>query len=352
MLTPDEIDYLNKIPKDKKVKIYPFDPKVTEIAEEINNSIHKIYSDLEIKHMGASALKISGQNDIDIYAFSNPKDFDKYLTGLIKLFGKPLHKHETFYEWKFKKDDFDVEFYLTEPPKEHIKIFEILKSNLNLLKEYKNLKASMNGKSFREYQEKKYEFYHRILDRNIKAILFDMVGVLVFKKEDYSPKTSDEINAENIEKLFNHIDDNKLILDIKQNLALDNTEIEQAVRLIPEKYEKFEKLWKLLPVLKRKYKLAVINNGNSIALKYWKEKFDFSIFDFYINSAIKGVKKPDPKIYLLACEKLNVKPEECLFMDDLLENIESAKKLGMETIWWNKDVSREDRLLNLKSLWL
>lgn len=34
----------------------------------------------------------------------------------------------------------------------------------------------------------------------IKAILFDMVGVLVFKKKDYSPKTSDEINAENIEK--------------------------------------------------------------------------------------------------------------------------------------------------------
>lgn len=163
MLTSDEINYLNKIPKDKKVKIYPFDPKVTEIAEEITNSIHGIYPNLEIKHMGASALKISGQNDIDIYALSNSKDFGKYLPNLIKLFGKPLHKHKTFIEWKFKKDKFDVEFYLTEPPREHIKIFEMFKDNTNLLKEYENLKSSMNRKSFREYQEKKYEFYHKIL---------------------------------------------------------------------------------------------------------------------------------------------------------------------------------------------
>ena len=126
-----------------------------------------LYSDLEIKHMGASALKISGQNDIDIYAFSSPLDFDKFLPGLIKLFGEPLHKHETFCEWKFKKDEFDVEFYLTEPPKEHIKIFAILKANLDLLKEYENLKALMNGKSFREYQEKKYEFYHKILKNSL-----------------------------------------------------------------------------------------------------------------------------------------------------------------------------------------
>lgn len=184
----------------------------------------------------------------------------------------------------------------------------------------------------------------------IKAILFDMVGVLVFKKENYSAKTQGEVNAENIEKLFNHLDDNRLILDIKQNLALNNAEIEQAVRLIPEKYEKFEDLWNLLPELKKKYKLAVINNGNSIALKYWKEKIDFSIFDLFINSAEVGIKKPDPKIFLLACERLDIKPEECLMMDDNLENIESASKLGVETIWWNKNNPKESCLSEFKAL--
>lgn len=176
----------------------------------------------------------------------------------------------------------------------------------------------------------------------IKAILFDMVGVLVFKKDGYTPKTPDEINTQNIENLFNHLDDKKLISDIKEKLKLSDEEIERAVRLIPEKYEKFEDLWKLLPELKNKYKLAVINNGNSIAHKYWKEKFNFKDFDLFLNSAEEGIKKPDAKIFLLACKRLKVKPEECLMMDDNLENIESARKLGMGTIWWNKEKSKND----------
>lgn len=184
----------------------------------------------------------------------------------------------------------------------------------------------------------------------LKVILFDMVGVLVFKKDVYTPKTSDEINAQNIEKLFNHLDDKKLIEDIKEKLGLGSEETDRAAHLIPKKFEKFEDLWKLLPELKKKYKLAVINNGNVIALKYWKEKFDFSIFDLFINSAEEGIKKPDPKIFLLACERLKVKPEECLFMDDSLKNIESAKKLEMETIWWNREEDKEILLTEFEKL--
>jgi epoxide hydrolase-like predicted phosphatase len=178
----------------------------------------------------------------------------------------------------------------------------------------------------------------------IKAILFDMVGVLVFKDVGYTPKTPDEINTQNIENLFNHLDDKKLISDIKEKLKLSYEEIERAVRLIPEKYGKFEELWNLLPELKNKYKLAVVNNGNAVAKKYWKEKFDFAIFDIFINSAEEGIKKPDPKIFLLACEKLNVKPEECLFMDDSLKNVKAAKNLGMKAIWWNKEINKKDTL--------
>lgn len=178
----------------------------------------------------------------------------------------------------------------------------------------------------------------------IKAILFDMVGVLVFKKEDYVPKTTDEINAENIEKLFNHVDDKKLIRDIKEKLGLTDDEINEAAKVIPERFEQFKDLWKLLPKLKKKYKLAVINNGNAIAKRYWDKKFGFKEFDTFVNSAIQGVKKPNPKIYLITCNKLKVEPNECLFMDDTLENIKTAKKLGMATIWWNKDENKKDLL--------
>lgn len=168
-LTKDEENYIAKIPNDKIVNIYPFNNRITKTVHEITSSIIKIYPDLEIKHMGASALEISGQNDIDIYAFSDPKDFSKYLSGLIKIFGKPLHVHETFIEWGFIKNEFDTEFYLTskdsETMKKQIEVFETLSNDKNLLKDYQKLKESMNGKSLKEYQRKKYEFYHKILDK-------------------------------------------------------------------------------------------------------------------------------------------------------------------------------------------
>jgi FMN phosphatase YigB (HAD superfamily) len=109
----------------------------------------------------------------------------------------------------------------------------------------------------------------------IKAILFDMVGVLVFKKENYVEKTKDEIITENIEKLFNHLDDNKLIKDVKEKLKLTDPEIEKAAKIMPERFECFDDSWKLLPELKKKYKLAVVNNGNAIAKKYWDKEIWF-----------------------------------------------------------------------------
>jgi epoxide hydrolase-like predicted phosphatase len=181
-------------------------------------------------------------------------------------------------------------------------------------------------------------------DKNIKVILFDMVGVLLFIKKNFSPITKDEINASNIESLYNHTDDKKLLIDIKDKLNLDEVSLEKALECLPKKFEKFEALWKILSKLKEKYDLAVINNGNALAMKYWQQDFDFSIFNFFINSAQEGIKKPDPKIYLLTCQKLAVSPENCLFMDDTLENVQTADDLGMTTLWWNKDKSREENL--------
>jgi len=187
-------------------------------------------------------------------------------------------------------------------------------------------------------------------NNKIKAILFDMVGVLVFKKRNYFPKSKKQLNAEKIEKLYNHIDDKKLLSDIKEKLGLTAKEINEALPYIPQKYERFKKLWNLLPKLKKKYKIAVINNGNSLADKYWNQKFNFRIFDVFINSAKEGIKKPDPKIYLLVCKKLRVKPENCLFMDDSPENIKTAKRLKMKTLLWDKKEDSYEKLISLVNL--
>ena len=41
------------------------------------------------------------------------------------------------------------------------------------------------------------------------------------------------------------------------------------------------------------------------------------IFDLLIESSIEGCRKPEEKFYEVACERLNVKPENCVFLDDL-----------------------------------
>ncbi len=168
MLLPGEIKYLQTIPVDKIVQIFPFDPKVSEAAEEIIFQIHKFFPGLEIIHMGASGLKISGQNDLDLYMLAPWQEFNKYLNKLIEIFGEPKSKKQDSVAWEFNRNGFPVELYLTDPSSEpmqaQISVYQILKNNPQLLKEYENLKQAMNGKDFREYQEKKYEFYHRILD--------------------------------------------------------------------------------------------------------------------------------------------------------------------------------------------
>jgi FMN phosphatase YigB (HAD superfamily) len=178
----------------------------------------------------------------------------------------------------------------------------------------------------------------------IKAILFDMVGVLFFVRAGLVATTTDEINANQIEKMFNHLDDDQLLADIKQQLRLTEAEIQRALPHIPEQYHRFEAFWDRLPSLKNQYKLAIINNGNSLALPYWQTIGDFSVFDLFINSAQVQVKKPDSRIFSLTCDRLQVLPNECLFVDDNQENTMAAAQLGMTTQWWDRHESPEKHL--------
>lgn len=55
-------------------------------------------------------------------------------------------------------------------------------------------------------------------------------------------------------------------------------------------------------------------------------------FDAVIESAVEGLRKPDPRIYELACARLTVTPDEAVFLDDLGTNLKPARALGMTTI--------------------
>jgi putative hydrolase of the HAD superfamily len=55
-------------------------------------------------------------------------------------------------------------------------------------------------------------------------------------------------------------------------------------------------------------------------------------FDVVIESSKTGLRKPDPRIYELACQQLDVEPEEVVFLDDLGINLKPARAMGMTTI--------------------
>lgn len=57
-----------------------------------------------------------------------------------------------------------------------------------------------------------------------------------------------------------------------------------------------------------------------------------ALFDVVIESSQVGMRKPEPDIYLLACSKLQIRPDEAVYLDDLGINLKPAKALGMATI--------------------
>ncbi len=57
-----------------------------------------------------------------------------------------------------------------------------------------------------------------------------------------------------------------------------------------------------------------------------------ALFDLVVESSQEGIRKPNPQIYQLTCERLGVSPEAAVFLDDLGINLKPAKALGMRTI--------------------
>ena len=66
------------------------------------------------------------------------------------------------------------------------------------------------------------------------------------------------------------------------------------------------------------------------------------LFDHVIESSKAGIRKPNPRIYEMMCEVLDVEPSACVYLDDLGINLKPARAMGMTTI----KVLNEDQLLS------
>ena len=98
------------------------------------------------------------------------------------------------------------------------------------------------------------------------------------------------------------------------------------------------------------YQIGCITNnvpaGHGAGMAGTPEKADavaavLARFDHVVESSKTGIRKPDPRIYRMACDALGVVPETCVYLDDLGINCKPAAAMGMTAI----KVTDEDQAL-------
>jgi len=81
------------------------------------------------------------------------------------------------------------------------------------------------------------------------------------------------------------------------------------------------------------WRLALLTNNVREWEPRWRAMLPVDeLFEVVVDSAFVGVRKPDPAIYRLTCDRLGVGPERCLFVDDVQANCAAAAALGMTAI--------------------
>jgi epoxide hydrolase-like predicted phosphatase len=195
----------------------------------------------------------------------------------------------------------------------------------------------------------------------IKAVIWDIGGVIA-RTEDRTPR--DQLAAElgvtrdRLNDLFfsgpqgtraqkGEISVAELMSHIRSELALISNEY-------PDLQERFfagdrvdHELVDFIRALKPRYKTGVISNAWGQLAQMLAEWGIEDAFDVIIGSGDEGLMKPDPVIFHLALERLGVEPQEAVFVDDFIENIQGARAVGMYGILFQRP---EQALGDLKAL--
>jgi putative hydrolase of the HAD superfamily len=99
--------------------------------------------------------------------------------------------------------------------------------------------------------------------------------------------------------------------------------------------------------LRPRHKTGLISNAWSGLRAYIAHQKFEDAFDNLTISAEIGVMKPKAEIYLLALEQLGVRPNEALFVDDFIENVDGARAVGMTAIHFRDPESATEELNRL-----
>ena len=201
--------------------------------------------------------------------------------------------------------------------------------------------------SFFIFAKNNFKNFKMINDSKIKNLIFDLGNVIVELDVNRSVKCfgseiyavfSDKMKTEFVE-LAHKFERGEVSSDYFRKMVSQMYEIEISD-------EKFDECWcamiktipdnrkKMLRELKKKYKVIALSNINEIHYDFLlKSNFwEAYLFEKVYFSHLLGMRKPEIEIYEYVLTENDMKPEETLFFDDLKENVEAAKKLGINSI--------------------
>ena len=174
----------------------------------------------------------------------------------------------------------------------------------------------------------------------MKAVILDMYGVILKQTGDdfvpYVQHTFPNLKPEEIYKPWLKADIGEIpSLQIWEEIGFRG-DLEKIEKDYLDTIKLNDGFLDFISTAKKKYKLAVISNDSSGWSKYIREKFDINkYFDVISISGDLKIQKPDERIFNLTIDKLKVKAEDCLYIDDREGNLKAAEKLGMKTVMLN-----------------
>ena len=179
----------------------------------------------------------------------------------------------------------------------------------------------------------------------VKAIVFDLGGV-IFTSDGWSYETRERlakelnINSRILQDFWFERRDKMITGKMTEDEYLKEFLTKTKMTISLDKMKEFirsnniidNEMLDLLKQLKKNYPVFALTNDVSEWLEYRINKFNLNqYFDLIISSSDVGLAKPDVAMYECLLEKLNLKPEEIVFIDNRKENIVAAVNLGIKS---------------------
>lgn len=181
--------------------------------------------------------------------------------------------------------------------------------------------------------------FYKYVDRNKFGLLDGNVIEMAFYKAVQYLNQKNVILTEKEE--FEHfIEFYRIIANELPVLELNDTSIVEIAKDTVYNDEKFlfhKDVFEIIPQLSENYKLGVVSDTWPSLERVFRNAGLRDYFSTFVMSSLTGVIKPNELMFNTALSELNIKPEEALFIDDSIKNVEGASKLGIQSILMIRD---------------